>query len=155
MRDYLLSHFRRVQLCNPMDCSPPGSSVHWVLQARILEWDPPPGALPNPGIKLRVLLLLPWQTSSLPLAPPGKPALYTYIQQYVNKPVIASTAHSEHEMVSPGAPTVSWIPGRRTAYSSPSSILDWKPPEGRVSLEEGPPHPGPHINSSENSVLQE
>ena len=24
-------------LCNPMDCSPPGSSVHWILQARILE----------------------------------------------------------------------------------------------------------------------
>ena len=25
-------------LCNPMDCSPPGTSVHGVLQARILEW---------------------------------------------------------------------------------------------------------------------
>ena len=25
-------------LCNPMDCSPPGSSVYGVLQARILEW---------------------------------------------------------------------------------------------------------------------
>ena len=25
-------------LCNPMDCSPPGSSVHGILQARILEW---------------------------------------------------------------------------------------------------------------------
>ena len=25
-------------LCNPMDCSPPGSSVHVILQARILEW---------------------------------------------------------------------------------------------------------------------
>ena len=25
-------------LCNPMDYSPPGSSVHGVLQARILEW---------------------------------------------------------------------------------------------------------------------
>ena len=28
----------RVQLCDPMDCSPPGSSVHGILQARILEW---------------------------------------------------------------------------------------------------------------------
>ena len=27
-----------IQLCNPMDCSPPGSSVHEILQARILEW---------------------------------------------------------------------------------------------------------------------
>ena len=25
-------------LCNPEDCSPPGSSVHGILQARILEW---------------------------------------------------------------------------------------------------------------------
>ena len=24
--------------CNPMDCSPPGSSVHGIFQARILEW---------------------------------------------------------------------------------------------------------------------
>ena len=40
-------------LCDPMDCSPPGSSVHRIFQARILEWlfifyskD-----LPDPGIK--------------------------------------------------------------------------------------------------------
>ena len=25
-------------LCEPMDCSPPGSSVHVIFQARILEW---------------------------------------------------------------------------------------------------------------------
>ena len=25
-------------LCNPMDCSPPGSSIHGILQARVLEW---------------------------------------------------------------------------------------------------------------------
>ena len=25
-------------LCNPMDCSLPGSSLHGILQARILEW---------------------------------------------------------------------------------------------------------------------
>ena len=25
-------------LCNPMDCSPPGSSVHGILQTRKLEW---------------------------------------------------------------------------------------------------------------------
>ena len=25
-------------VCNPMDCSPPGSSVHGIFQARILEW---------------------------------------------------------------------------------------------------------------------
>ena len=40
-------------LCDPMDCSPPGSSAHGILQARILEWVAilPPGELPNPGIR--------------------------------------------------------------------------------------------------------
>ena len=32
-------------LCDPMDCSPPGSSVHGILQARILEWV----AMPSSG----------------------------------------------------------------------------------------------------------
>ena len=36
-----------------MDCSPPGSSVYGLLQARILEWVamPLPGDLPNPGVE--------------------------------------------------------------------------------------------------------
>ena len=36
-----------------MDCSSPGSSVHGISQARILEWVaiPSPGDLPNPGIE--------------------------------------------------------------------------------------------------------
>ena len=29
---------RHVCICDPTDCSPPGSSVHGILQARILEW---------------------------------------------------------------------------------------------------------------------
>ena len=28
----------RLTLCDPMDCSPPGSSVHGIIQARVLEW---------------------------------------------------------------------------------------------------------------------
>ena len=52
-------------LCNPMDYSPPGSSVHGILQARILEW----GDLPHPGIKLRSPAL---QADSLPSKPLGK-----------------------------------------------------------------------------------
>ena len=34
----MLSCFSHVQLCDPMDCSPSGFSVHGLLQARILEW---------------------------------------------------------------------------------------------------------------------
>ena len=34
----VLSHSACPTLCDPMDCSPPGSSDHGILQARILEW---------------------------------------------------------------------------------------------------------------------
>ena len=45
-------------LCDPMACSPPGSSVHGILQARILEWVAiiPPGNLPDLGIEARSLM---------------------------------------------------------------------------------------------------
>ena len=35
---YVLAAQYCLTLCDPMDCSPPGSSVHGSLQARILEW---------------------------------------------------------------------------------------------------------------------
>ena len=51
---------RRVRLCDPVDCSPPGSSVHGILQERILEWVavPPPGDLSDPGIEPASLVSL-------------------------------------------------------------------------------------------------
>ena len=63
------------QLCDPMDCSLPASSVHRMLQARILEWLPwpPPGDLPDLGLNLSLLCFLHRQMGSLSLAPPGKP----------------------------------------------------------------------------------
>ena len=40
-------------LCDPMDCSPPGSSVRRISQARALEWlpFPTPGDIPDPCIE--------------------------------------------------------------------------------------------------------
>ena len=32
------SLFSHIRLCAPIDCSPPGSSVHGTLQTRMLEW---------------------------------------------------------------------------------------------------------------------
>ena len=48
-------------LLDPMSCSLPSSSVHGILQARILEWVamPPPGVLPDAGIKPTSLMLPP------------------------------------------------------------------------------------------------
>ena len=59
-------------LCNPMDSSPPGSSVHGILQASMLEWVAIAFSRgsSNPGIELRSPSL---QADSLPSEPPGKP----------------------------------------------------------------------------------
>ena len=65
-------------ICNPMDCSPPGSSVHEILQQEY--WSglpcPSPGELPNPGIKSGSPAL---QADSLPSEPPRKPYKYNYV----------------------------------------------------------------------------
>ena len=48
-------------LCNPLDCSPPGSSVHGILQERILEWiaiSSSRGILPTQGLNLSLLCFL-------------------------------------------------------------------------------------------------
>ena len=68
----MLSHFSHVQLCDPMDCSPLGSSVHGILQVSVLEWVAMPSSrdLPNPGTEPRSSAL---QVDSLPAEPQGKP----------------------------------------------------------------------------------
>ena len=46
-------------LCDPMDCSSPGSSVHGIFQVGILEWVAISFSrdLLNPGIELEFLIL--------------------------------------------------------------------------------------------------
>ena len=60
-------------LCDPMHCSPRGSSVREFSQQEY--WNglpcPTPGHLPNPGIKPERFLHC--QKDPLPLVPPGKP----------------------------------------------------------------------------------
>ena len=57
------------QLCptlfNPMDRNPPGSSVHGILQARILEWVASPFSWGFSQLRDRTQV-------SLPSEPPGK-----------------------------------------------------------------------------------
>ena len=64
-------------VCNPMDCSLPGSSVYEIFQARILKWQvatPIPGDLPNPGIKPAVLALPAMASRFFTTVLPGKPS---------------------------------------------------------------------------------
>ena len=65
-----------------MDCSLPGSSVHRILQARILKWVavPPSKDLPDPGIE-PVSLISPALAAMFFTTSAGKE--YTYIYVYV------------------------------------------------------------------------
>ena len=63
-------------LCDPRDCSLPGSPVHGILQGRILEWVAISVFRRSswPGVVPRSHTL---QAVSLPSEPPGKPWLYS------------------------------------------------------------------------------
>ena len=76
-----------VRLCSPMDCSPPGSSVHVILWARILEWVAISSSrdLPDPRIKpstpvshaLAYRFFTTEPAGKLPPPPPERPHLHT------------------------------------------------------------------------------
>ena len=59
-------------LCDPTDCSPPGSSVQGILQARILEWAAMPslGDLPDAGTE------------------PGSPALWWILYRWATREAV-------------------------------------------------------------------
>ena len=74
-------------LCDPVDCSPPGSSVHGdspgkstAVSCRALLQ----GIFPTQGLNPRLLCLPYWQAGSLPLVWPGKPP--TVGQSHWNNP---------------------------------------------------------------------
>ena len=73
------AHAKSLQSCpthwDLMDYSPPGSSVHRILQARILEWVAMTSSRGSfsPRDWTHVLHLLLLKASSLPLVSPGKP----------------------------------------------------------------------------------
>ena len=80
---YVLCCSSPVRLCNPMDCSPPGSSVRGILQARILEWVAilfSRGSSRPRDQTCISLCFLHWQVDSLLLVPPGKPRGSTFLK---------------------------------------------------------------------------
>ena len=82
-------------LCDPMDYSLPHSSIHGILQARMLELHfPTPGGYCLPRNQTQVLCLLHWQVGSLPLGLPGKLYVSLIESQFLN--FIASNLNVNH-----------------------------------------------------------
>ena len=68
----VLSHQSCLTLFDPMDCSPPGSSVHGIFQARVVGWAATSfllqGIVPTQRSNPNLWHLLSWQVDSLPLS---------------------------------------------------------------------------------------
>ena len=87
-------------LCDCMDYILPGSSVHGILHvsmgfSRQEYWSespcPPPGDLPDPGIKTMPLMFLHWQVGSLSLA--GYPLQYSCLENSSKRGARQATVH--------------------------------------------------------------
>ena len=72
--------FSHVWLFEPMDCSPPDSSAHGTVQARILEWVAISfsrgSSQPRDRTRISCMHLLHWQVGSLPLSCWGSPNFF-------------------------------------------------------------------------------
>ena len=84
-------------LCDPMDCSPPGSSVHGILQARTLEWVAMPSSRgssqPRDRMQISSASCVGRRVHSLPLAPPGKPNWSTKSLPNLSKSLFIHNCH--------------------------------------------------------------
>ena len=72
-----------VQLCDPLDCSSPASTVHRIFQARILEWIAISTSkdLPDPGIEPASAASPALQACSLPAEPLGNTYFYLILTE--------------------------------------------------------------------------
>ena len=80
-------------LCDPMDCSPPSSSVHGILQARILEWVAVPSSRESSWLRDQTYLSCGSCMAGrfFISEPPGKPLIgYTPIQNKKFKKIAGS-----------------------------------------------------------------
>ena len=125
-------------LCDPIDYSPPGSSVHGILQARILEWLPflSLGDLPDPRIQPRSPAL---QADTLPLSHQGSPiklidcyrysqACHTHIRAlYLSIDQMKATYPSTHlpQLLLLFSPNVQWIYSKMVWNLSPLNMSSY------------------------------
>ena len=101
-------------LCDPMDSSLPGPSVHGILQARILEWvaTPSPGELPHPGSKPEYLALT---------------GIFSTTEPPVDSPKNCADVHAKSLQLCPTVcdPTDCSPPGSSVRGILQARILEW------------------------------
>ena len=121
-------------LCNSMDCNPPGSSVHGILQVRTLEWVAMPSSRGSSQLRDRT------QVSHISgglftSEPPGKTSnvISSPKEEFIH-PVAENCF--ELCLLCPGAPPphVRWQEARLGPPMSPRAECGWRPPGTRLDL---------------------
>ena len=120
---------------SPMDCSPPGSSVHEIFKQEYRKGlpFPPPGIFPTQRSNPHLLCLMHWQMDSLPLVPPG---LYVTNRQKIGKSVSAAatakllqsclTLCDPRDGSPPGSPVPGILQARTLEWVAISFFNAWK-----------------------------
>ena len=137
----MLNSFSHFQLfCNPMDCSLPGSSVHGILQARILEWVAVPCSKRSSWPRDQTCISYIFCIGSLPLVPHLKPTNRLYLKfnsKLVNLKVkqpwilIRRTDAEAETLVFWSCDANRWLIGK-----VPDAGKDWGQKEKRASEDE-------------------
>ena len=111
-----------------MDCSLPGSSVHGIFQARMLEWVAISlqGIFPTQGSNP---CLLHWQADSLPLSYQGSPLQVLGGCRLDLSAVLGRTAATFGAERKAGDPRAHWKVQVTLISSSPAAFL-WRPLQG-------------------------
>ena len=90
-------------LCDPIDGSPPGSSIHGIFQARVLEWVPQ--VMGSTQIHCSVAQLCPTLCNPMDCSTPGLPVLHHLLeltQTHIHR--LSDAIQPSHPLLSPSPP---------------------------------------------------
>ena len=96
-------------LWHPMNCNPPGFSVHGSSQAKVLEYPATSfsrGAS-DPGTEP---VSLAWQVDALPRSPLGSPILFCFTQNSMSPRLDSTPEYREGEISASRTELVPWVP---------------------------------------------
>ena len=151
LHEWYKSHQLCPTLCNPMDCSLPGSSVHGESPGEntgvgchaLLQ-----GMFPIQGSNLCLLCLLHWQAGSLPLAPQGSLSYYAVMITVLGKPTCQVEKPPHHEGCV--GLDLGEKPGLETSSGTIGRSAGWDPDGSMKMKEKNGPGLGPRKNTHDD-----
>ena len=115
-------------LCDPMDCSPPGSSVSGIVQARILKWVAMPSSRGSSQPASLMSPELAGVSSSIPGSGRSTGDGIGYPLQYSWASPVAQLIKNTPAMQKTWVPSLGWEDPLEKGKATHSSILAWRIP---------------------------